>query len=254
MKKFLFLLLSLLFPLLLFSNKINSNNEEFAQANSFYQKGDFEKAKEIYEKLVNRGIRDERLFFNLGNTYYRLSEFHLAILYYERAKILCPFDEDINFNLQIANLRVVDKFEPVPKFFLTQWWENLRDRFNSSQWAIVSIVSIWLSAIAYFLFLIVRTALGKKITFLLGSILILLFLFASLLSYSRYKFENTHNFAIVFSTNAYIKSSPEENATDLFILHQGTKVQLIDQVGNWLKIRLPNGNIGWIKREEIEVI
>lgn len=253
MREILFLLLGLL-PFWLFSNETDPINKEFAQANSLYQKGEYEKAKEIYEKLVGRGIRDERLFFNLGNTYYRLNKFHRAILNYERAKILAPFDEDINFNLQIANLRVVDKFEPIPKFFLTQWWENLRDSFNSNQWAIASIVSIWLSAIAFSLFLMVRTTLGKKITFLLGSILILLFLFASVLSYSRYKSENDHNFAIVFSTNAYIKSSPEENSTDLFILHQGTKVQLIDQVGDWLKIRLPNGNIGWLKKEEIEVI
>lgn len=252
MKKIL--LLFVLFPLLLSSDETKSIDEEFSKANSLYQNGEFNKAREIYEKLVNRGIRDERLFFNLGNTYYRLNEIHRAILYYERAKILAPFDEDLNFNLQIANLRVVDKFEQVPKFFLTQWWENLRDIFNSNQWAIVSIISIWLSAIAFSLFLIVKTTLSKKITFLLGSILILLFLFASALSYSRYKFENAHNFAIVFSPNAYIKSSPEESATDLFILHQGTKVQLIDQVGNWLKIRLPNGNIGWIKKEAIEVI
>ncbi|MGQ9819237.1 MAG: tetratricopeptide repeat protein [Candidatus Kapaibacteriales bacterium] len=253
MRKVLFLL-AIIYPLLLLSNDPKLINEEFTRANLLYQKGEFEKAKEIYEKLVNLGTRDERLFFNLGNTYYRLNEFHRAILFYERAKILAPFDEDINFNLQIANLRVVDKFQPVPKFFIYQWWENLRDSFNSDQWATISIVLIWLSAFAFTIFLIVRTSLGRKITFLLGLIFILLFLFASVLSYSRYSYENAHDFAIVFSTNAYIKSSPEDNATDLFILHQGTKVQLIDQVGIWSKIRLPNGNIGWIKKDEIEVI
>lgn len=254
MKRILILLLFLCPQSAIFPRDSNYINEKFAIANSLYQKGEFSKAKEIYQELVNQGVRDKRLFFNLGNTFYRLNEFHRAILFYERARLLDPFDEDVNFNLQIANLRIVDKFEPIPKFFLSQWWEDLRDNFSSTQWSIASVICIWLSAFFFAMFLILKTANGKKFSFLIGVILLLAFLSTSILSYSRFRTENAHSFAIVFSANAYIKSSPEDQATDLFILHQGTKIQIIDQVGNWFKIRVPNGNIGWLKKNDIEII
>lgn len=234
--------------------KSDELSQKFALANSFYQKGEFEKAKEIYQEIANKGIRNKILYFNLANTYYRLNEIPNAILFYERAHLLDPFDEDINFNLQMANLRTIDKFEPIPKFFLNQWWGNLRNILNSEQWAIASVITIWLCAFAFALFLIFKTSKAKKITFLVGAILFLTFLSTSILAYSRYKYENSHTHAIIFATNSYIKSSPEETATDLFILHQGTKVEILDKISNWYKIRLPNGNIGWIKKDELEII
>ncbi|MCX7909647.1 MAG: tetratricopeptide repeat protein [Ignavibacteria bacterium] len=226
----------------------------FQKGNEFYSKGDFRKAVEHYEKILNSGYRSKDVLFNLGNCFYRLGEYHKSILYYERALILDPFDEDVRFNLQMAKLHNVDKIEEIPKFFLIQWWENIRDTLSSKQWAILGLISIWIASIALITFLFVFSSGTRKLLFGLGVFFIITFLFATILGISRYRYETNNNYAIVFSVNSYIKSSPEDGSTDLFILHQGTKVEILDEIGNWYKIRIANGNIGWIKKSDIERI
>lgn len=234
----------------------NSFNPEevFNKANLFYQKGDYEKAIELYHQILSKGYSAKELLFNIANSYYRLNQFHYAILYYERAHRLDPSDEDINFNLRMANLHIVDKFDEVPKFFLVQWLANLVDAYSSKTWATIAILSIWISAAVFALFLVVNNVNMKKALFALGLIFFFLFIANSILAYSRYRNEITTDYAIVFAINSYVKSSPDENSTDLFILHQGTKVQILDRVGKWLKIRIPNGNIGWIEERELAII
>ena len=234
------------------------NNEElsklFHRANEYYRKGDYSQAEELYQKILARGYTSKEVLFNLGNVYYRLGEFHKSILYLERARLLDPFDEDIKFNLQMANLRIVDKFEEKPKFFIKEWWENLRDSLSSTQWGTLGLVSIWSASVCFSLFLIIASPKTRKVLFLFGAFLLLLFVTSFGVGFARYKFETNHNRAIVFAVNSYIKSSPEESSTDLLILHQGTKVEILDEIGNWYKVRLPNGNIGWIKKSEVEKI
>lgn len=234
------------------------NQEEvyfiFDKANKLYIEGKYQEAVELYEKILSQGYKNKELLYNLGNAYYRLGEYHKSILYYERAKILDPFDDDINFNLQIANLHNVDKIQEMPKFFLKQWWEDVRDIFASHQWGIFALVSIWLASALLIIFLFVISPKIRKLTFFLGVFFLLIFALTTTLGLSRYNYENNHNRAIIFSMNAYIKSSPEESSTDLFILHQGTKVEIIDEIGNWYKIRLANGSIGWIKKSDVERI
>lgn len=235
------------------SNKFNPY-EAFNRANQFYRKADYNNAIELYRQILSNGYASKEILFNLANSYYRLNQFHFAILYYERARRIDPSDEDINFNLQMANLRIVDKFDEVPKFFLVQWWEKLVDAYNSKTWTILAIASIWLSAFAFALLLVLNNTTFKKALFALGFSFLLLFVMNSVLAYSRFHNEDSKDYAIVFAINSYIKSSPEENSTDLFILHQGTKIQILDRVGKWFKIRIPNGNIGWIEQKEIEII
>lgn len=252
--KFLISIFALLSFIPVFAGNQEDVNSLFQKANEYYAKGDYAKSIELYQNILSQGYKSKEVLFNLGNAYYRLGEYHKAILYYERAKILDPFDEDINFNLQMANLHNIDKIQEIPKFFLQQWWEGLRDSLASHQWATISIVAIWLAAISLSVFLLVLSSSLRRISFFAGIFFILLFLGATILGYSRYKFETSHTYAIVFSTNSYIKSSPEETSTDLFILHLGTKVQILDEIGNWYKIRLANGNLGWIKKQDLERI
>ncbi|QLH52797.1 MAG: hypothetical protein CH6_0131 [Candidatus Kapaibacterium sp.] len=256
MKKLIWFSFAILFltSLSLFTKSDTSIDSLFYKANEYYARGEFQNAIELYQKILSEGFRSKELLFNLGNCYYRLGEYHKSILYYERAKILDPFDEDINFNLQMANLHTVDKIQEIPKFFLKQWWEDLRDSLASNQWAIFSVITIWIAFSLFSIFLLVYNSKVRKIAFFSGIVFIFLFLMSTSLDYSRYKYETNHNWAIVFNINAYIKSSPEESSTDLFILHQGTKVEIMDEIGNWYKIRLPNGHIGWIKKTDLERI
>lgn len=248
------ILVIILSSCVLLSNDSFNPIEEFNKANLFYQKGEYNKAIELYHQILSKGYSAKEVFFNLANSYYRLNQFHYAILYYERAHRLDPSDEDINFNLRMANLHIVDRFDEVPKFFLVQWWTHLIDTYSSQTWATVAILSIWISTAVFALFLVVNNVNIKKALFALGLLCFFLFITNSILAYSRYHNETTENYAIVFAINSYVKSSPEENSTDLFILHQGTKVQILDRIGKWLKIRIPNGNIGWIEEKELVTI
>jgi len=244
----------LVFPNLIFSSDAKELSKLFNQANEYYRKGNYAEAAELYQKILQSGYTSKEILFNLGNVYYRLGEFHKSILYLERARLLDPFDEDIKFNLQMANLRIVDKFEEKPKFFIKEWWENLRDSLSSSQWGILGLVSIWSATICFSLLLLIASAKARKILFILGAVFLFSFATTFGVGFARYKYETNHNYAIIFATNSYIKSSPEESSVDLLILHQGTKVEILDEIGNWFKVRLPNGNIGWIKKNEVEKI
>ncbi len=234
------------------------NKEEaiklFSQANEYYRKGEFSKAEETYTRILSEGYVSKEVLFNLGNVYYRLGEFHKSILFYERAKLIDPFDEDINFNLLMANLRIVDKFQEKPKFFVKEFWENLRDSLSSSQWATIGLISIWFASICFSLFLLILSAKARKIFFLFGVVFLGSFLLTIGLGISRYNYETNHNRAIVISMNSYIKSSPDQTSTDLLIIHQGTQVEILDEIGDWYKIMLPNGNIGWLKKQDVEKI
>ncbi|MCX7879136.1 MAG: tetratricopeptide repeat protein [Ignavibacteria bacterium] len=226
----------------------------FTEANESYRHGKFEKAIELYHKILDSGYKSKEIFYNLGNAYYRLKEYHQSILFYERALKIDPTDEDIIYNLQVARLQNIDKIDELPKFFLQSWWETVRDLFNSSTWGLLTLIVFWLSVLNFSLFLIVRSITAKKVVFLIGSVFILISLLFATLGYSRFDTETNSKHGIIFSLTSYIKSSPEENSTDLFILHRGTKVEILDEIGNWFKIKIPNGNIGWIPKKDIEII
>ncbi len=194
------------------------------------------------------------MYYNLGNAYYRLKDVPNSILYYERAKLLAPGDEDINFNLNVANLRTVDKINKVPEFFLTAWFNGLRDSFPSKTWAIITIIFSWLTFISLALFFIFWKPFSRKILFALAVIFLIINIFSFIFAHQSYKKETSRDYAIIFAPSVFMKSSPDENSTKLVSLHEGTKVKILDEVVNWKKIRLADGNVGWLPDSAIEII
>lgn len=229
-------------------------HHQFEQANQFYRTGDYKNAVELYEKIIAHGYETPDLYFNLGNAYYKLDNLPASILNYERAKKLSPLDEDINFNLKLVNLKVVDKIEPLPQLFFVEWWISIKNIFSADKWGMLGIGSLWLSIFLWVFFRISRKSIIRRLTFFIGSFFILLSILAVFLSYQQYQNESTHNFAIVFSPSVAVKSSPDERGTDLFILHEGVKIEIMDAVGNWKKFKLADGKVGWIPEEAIEII
>lgn len=234
--------------------KTGEPGELFEKANQQYLKNDLGSAIKLYEELVKGDHENAEIYYNLGNAYYKQGNVAAAILNYERAKKLNPNDDDIVFNLKMANLKVTDKMEQVPPLFYEQWWNKIIHSFITDQWAMIGIVLLWMVLVVSVLFLLSKYSAVKRTTFYIGFFLLLFasvsFFFAS----SRYQESQSSDEGIVFSPSVYIKSSPTEKSTDLFILHEGTKVQLLDKVGEWKKIRLANGNIGWLKENAIQVI
>lgn len=227
---------------------------QFDQANQLYRNGEFQKAASMYEQIVKNGYGSPELYFNLGNSYFKLKNIPASILNYERAKRLAPHDEDISYNLRLANLRVVDKIEPVPTLFLFDWWRSFINLLSAEGWAFACIISIWLLMISWMVFLVVRSFLVRRMAFLLGTIMVVVAAFSFTGGFQQNRIEQSTRDAIVFNPSVPVKSAPDPQSVDLFVIHEGVKVEMLDTVGEWRKIRLADGKIGWINEENLQTI
>ena len=227
---------------------------QFNQANQLYRAGDFANAVQLYEKVLTNGYEHPALYYNLGNSYFKRQNIPSAILAYERAKRLAPGDEDIAYNLRLAELRVVDKIEPIPQLFIVQWWNAFLGLFSSSGWANVGIAALWLTALAGVLVVLLRSVLVQRLAVFGGLIFIAIAILSLVCMYQQYRHEGSDRFAIVFSPTLSVKSAPDAQSTDLFVIHEGVKVELLDNVGEWKKIRLVDGKVGWTLSEGMQVI
>jgi len=251
MKGYSFIILLFFLPNFLISDEVD---HQFGMANQYYRNGEFEKAMTIYEEIYNSGFEHPALYYNLGNACFKLKKIPFAILWYERARKIAPMDEDILYNLRLANVRVIDKIEPLPKLFFVTWWEGLRSVFSSDQWAIFLIALLWCTAVVSGVFFLVKSLGLQRIIFFLVAVLLLLIVISSMAMVQQLKIETDEKSAIVFSASVSVKSSPDSQSTDLFILHEGVKVEIEDQVGEWKKIRLADGKVGWLESKHLKII
>ncbi len=254
MRFFLQILISFIVSSVLYLQAQTPADQLFARANELYQSGEFEMAVSQYEKIEENNISSAELYYNLGGAYYKLGNIGKSILNYERALKLMPNDEDIIFNLSIAKLSAIDKIEAIPELFFSSYWSSFKIIFDSNTWGWFSILFIWIFGISLSMFIISHNSLVRKYSFLLSIFSIILFALSFLSGRTNLHSEENKTSAIVMSPSAYIKSSPDQTSTDLFILHEGTKVEISDKVAGWVNIRLEDGNKGWVKQESLERI
>jgi len=214
----------------------------------------FDKAIESYRQLINSGYEGTSLFYNLGNAYYRSGKIGFAILYYEKALRLSPGDEDIKHNLALANLKTIDKLESLPQFFLFDWWEGLLALFSTSGWTIISYIFYILFIFSVGFYFYAKNVLQQKIVLISGLTGLLFLIFScSLLMIKLNRELNVKN-GIVIENTVNVKLSPDPTSNDAFIVHEGLKIRLEDEVDNWVKIRLEDGKVGWIQEDNAKVI
>lgn len=226
----------------------------FVLANKYYQQNEFDKAVNTYHLLIEKGIQSPEVFYNLGNAYYKRGELGYAILYYEKAKLLAPYDEDINQNLAIANVRVFDKIDVIPDFFIKRWIRFFINILPSNTWAIISLIAFALMILLFLLYFFSGTLFIKKISFYSAVILLFFTFLTYWSSVKRKKFITDNHTAVVVEPSVTVKSSPDKDGNNMFVLHEGTKVILIDHMGNWFEIRLTDGNKGWLEGESIRPV
>lgn len=226
----------------------------FNKANEFYAEGKYEEAVKEYEKLITEKKISTDLYYNLGNAYYKLDEIPEAILNYERALKLKPDNEDALYNLAMANKKTVDKIERLPELFIGNTWRNLVSSRTVNNWAMYAIGLIFISLLFFVGYLFLSQTFIKKINFYAGVFFFLTALFSWLMASQHQSMNNNSSEAIVFSPSVTIQSEPNPNAENLFTLHEGTKVSLLEEDGEWSKIKLPNGNVGWISSEALKSI
>jgi tetratricopeptide (TPR) repeat protein len=247
----------LLFLLLIQSCLVFSANPEqvFDSADKAYIQGDYKTAVLKYEQILSENkVCNTELYFNLGNAYFKLTDYPNAILNYERALKLNPNDEDIRFNISMANSRIEDKIETVPELFYKRWFVSIREIASADSWGIVFIISLLICSACFFLYVLGNAIVLRKLGFYLGVLMLVASCMFLSLGISMYKQQTNHNQAIVFSGSVPVKSSPVDSGTSLFVIHAGTKVNLIDELGDWVKIQLVDGNEGWLPLSDLERI
>jgi len=235
-------------------NCMGQNDSLFGLANRYYQHNEFSLAIKAYLQIIEKGNQTPEVLYNLGNAYFKNGNLGFAILYFEKAKMLSPHDDDINQNLAIANARVVDKIDVIPDFFIKRWARHLVSLLQSNTWAIISMISFVVMLALFLMFFFSGTMFVKRI----GLYSAVGLLFVSILTYwcsvERKKFITDNHTAIIIEPSATIKSSPDTDGNNVFVLHEGTKVMLIDSIENWKEIKLTDGNKGWLESKSIRAI
>jgi pentatricopeptide repeat protein len=242
------MILMLLSSATLFSQNISNSMQ---QAGEYYRNGEFDEAIKIYEELISDGYQGTSLYFNLANSYYRVGQLGYAILNYERALKISPSDEDAKHNLAFANLSTVDRIQPLPTFFLFEWWESLLIALSVNGWTCLAyfffIVLLFLITLYFF----AKTISQQKIILFSGlGVLVLTTLLVALLIVKINR-EQTHISGVVVEQTITVKNSPDAKSIDAFVIHEGLKVKLEDKLDNWVKIRLADGKVGWIENDAV---
>ena len=251
MRKVIFILLSFFIIGTTFAFDANAS---FNKANEAYAQEMYAEAIELYEQILIVGYESAELYFNLGNAYFKQNEIPSAILNYEKAKKLKPNDDDIDFNLNVANTKIVDKIEPVPEFFLRQWWRGIYNLFSADAWAKISVGCMILFFVLFGFYLFSKLMMIRKTAFYAGIIVLFFTLFTFIVAYQKYHLLTAQQESVIFTPTITIKSSPNPNSVDLFVLHEGSKVKIIEHVGEWSEIKIANGSVGWLPTEALKNI
>ena len=217
-------------------------DEIFRQGISYFSSGNYSQALEQWNDLYNTGYRSAELEYNIGNAYFKLNNIPAAVLFYERAHLLKPGDEDINYNLQITRTLIVDRFDEIPELFFVKWYNLMSLIMSSNKWAGISITAFFLCLFFLSIYFYTPKYRLKVTGFWLAIFLFILSLSSFAFSErNRTLIHNSHK-AIIFSPQVSGKSSPDNSGTDLFVLHEGTKVTTGEKVGDWLEIKLSDGD------------
>jgi tetratricopeptide (TPR) repeat protein len=224
------------------------------QAAKAYNTMQFQESIKIYTKIIDQGYESYALYYNLGNAYFRNNENTEAIYYYEKALKLAPKNEDLQHNIEVANSKLIDKVEKVPELFYKRWWKEILYLLDIDKLAIINILFLTSALLLIALYIVLSNILIRKVCFWVGFSLLLLFGIGTIAASQRNHILKEQHEAIVFTPTVNIKSSPDENSKDIFVLHEGTKVTLLDVVAEWQEIRIANGSIGWIKAADLKKI
>jgi tetratricopeptide (TPR) repeat protein len=232
----------------------SSQEELIVKSNQFYQSGNYAQAVQLYQQVLTDGYESPTLYYNLGNSYYRLGKIGFAILNYERAQRLAPNDDDIAHNLALANSRIVDKIDNIPPFLLLRWWESLLAFFTISGWTYTAYFFYILVLLSIALFFFTKSPFRQKLSLYSAAGFIFLLIITATLLAIRMNRELNYKNGVVIEQAVTVKLSPDDKSTDAFVLHEGIKVRLEDKVNDWVRIRLKDGKVGWLPEKDLRTI
>jgi len=254
MKKIILLIILALFN---FNSEIRAAvfpEDDFRKGIELYTSGKYQEALDVWLPIYKCGFRTPNLCYNIGNAYFKINDVPHAILFYERAYLLKPADEDIRYNLQVARTYVVDRFTEIPELFFVTWYNFISLILSSDKWAYISIISFVMCLIFMLVYLLTSVYRYKVAGFWLAIFMLIISLASLSFSIRNKNLVFDSDKAIIVSPQVNGKSAPDNSGTDLFLIHEGTKVTVTDALGEWYEIKLPDGNKGWVPANSLEKI
>ncbi|MFN5319214.1 MAG: tetratricopeptide repeat protein [Bacteroidia bacterium] len=249
------LILSFFLSVLFGSAFAKNPNTIFQEANTAYQQNNFQKANELYKNLVlEHKITSFEVYYNLANSFYRLADYPSAILFYQKALKIEPSNDDARYNLKLVQAKIEDRIERIPQLFYKRWFNSLRALCSTDTWALLFISAFMASVFFFGVFLLSKKLNRRRIGFYAFCVFLLLTLAFIVLSWSSYQHNEQKKHAVIFAGSISVKSAPVQSSLGLYILHAGTTVEIIDELGEWVKIRLEDGKEGWVILGDLEII
>ena len=228
--------------------------ERWDAGNKAYIEGNYEKAIEEYSAIIAGGEYSMKLYYNLANAYFKQGEIGKSILYYNKALRIAPASDDIRHNLAIAESQTKDMIAVIPEFFLNRWLRIARNSMSCMAWSVLSLLSFALVLVFALLFLLASRIRLRKTGFYCAMCAALLFVATTIFAISSRNDMLSHDEAIVMASAISVKSSPDRSATDLFVLHEGTKVHILSEMDEWCEVVIADGKKGWLLKSNIENI
>lgn len=230
------------------------NDSIFSKANEAYADANYKEAQRLYLNILKNDKTSSELYFNLGNTYYKLEDLANSIYYYEKALKLNPDDKNILNNLAFAERMRLDQFERLPDSEVDKTLDDFITTFSIDTWSIIGIVLLFVAALSFGVFLLFKRTLIKRLAF--GACIVFILLSAGTFVVAQTLLQQVESsvYGIIFQEEKVLLEEPNPNSNTLFQLHKGTKVKILDQFRSFYKIELPDGTIGWMTTENIKKI
>lgn len=231
-----------------------NNEQRFSEAIQMYNSGDFQGAVNNYQTILKSGWESSSLYYNLANSHYKLNNIPESIYYYEKALLLNPENEDAKNNLVFANQMTIDAITPLPKTWLKQISDNITRLFSPKTWIFFPILGIFGFVASFLLYYFAEKTILKRIFFSITLVCLIFSIGTYFIADFHQKNIQTEKFAILFDKTIRVFSEPNKHSAEIFTLHEGTKVEIIENLDNWFKIKLADGKTGWVKQEVLKIL
>ncbi len=244
----------ILIVLLSFTTIEAQNSTLFEQGNALYNEGKYAEAIDKYMSVLETDVHSAELYYNLGNAHYRLNNVAPSIYYFEKALLLNPKDKDIKNNLAFANNMTIDAIDNIPEVGFSKLIKNMTNTFSFDMWAKIAVLLAFVYVVLVLMYYFSYASGKKRIAFVTSVVCLLSLCIALAFAFNKFELDKKDNPAIVFVQESQVKTEPNLRSEEAFRLHEGTKVQIIDTVNNWKKVKLLDGKTGWIDSEDIKLL
>lgn len=238
-----------------FSVCINAQNDTvFNEGNTLYNQGKYAEAIKKYEALLDKNEHAVALYFNLANAHYKLNNIAPSVYYFEKAKLLSTDDKDIENNLVFAQNMTVDAIDTLPEVGFSRIFKNIVNTFSSDSWAKLAISGILVFVLFFLLYHFTSATSQKRVAFVISVLGFLVAVFSLVIAFQKNNLEIKNNPAIVFAQESRVKADPNNTSEEVFRLHEGIKVQVLESYENWCKIEIADKTTGWIPSEDVKLL